>query len=314
MVDFRQFVLASWNLSTLSYDGMCQFVYDLYHSTASEDNQFMLLPEITLLVRDLHDKQLEISPNLQEIMSEVRRMDERQHVDYASYKALCNQYKFILFPAFLLQERLRATLFWGKTEAKLLGSRSALACKTTKTNESPKRSASDEYTPLMELLDALAVDNGSILKGLVRKDNASYDWSDVKMDDRAGPSKETRSRSSGKPASSGHGSPSNDAADRGSSASSVSKRALRMARESIFGGQWSLHPILLVDIPAAAAADDDEQPLHIHTTTTQAAISPPRPLPPQKATRPDQGEEVRRAPEGSPPSRAPSIARWRRRR
>ena len=252
MVDFRQFVLVSWNLSTLSYDGMCQFVYDLYHSSsASEDQQFMLLPEITLLIRDLHDKQLETSPNLQEIMSEVRRVDEKQHIDYSSYKALCNQYKLILFPAFLLQERLRSTLFWGRSEAKFLGSRTALAlaCKS----ESLKRSAADGYTPLMELLvmfvsSSSSLDNGSILKGLIRKDRrgdrAGDDyWSDAKTDERGSSSpKETRSRN-GKSASTGRGSLSDDVgvtAVSGSSPSSsvsMSKKMLRVARESLFG-QW----------------------------------------------------------------------------
>jgi len=254
MVDFRQFVLVSWNLSTLSYDGMCQFVYDLYHSSsASEDQQFMLLPEITLLIRDLHDKQLETSPNLQDIMSEVRRVDKKQHIDYSSYKALCNQYKLILFPAFLLQERLRSTLFWGRSEAKLLGSRTALAlaCKS----ESLKRSAADGYTPLMELLlmyasSSSSLDNGSILKGLIRKDRrgdrAGDDyWSDAKTDERGSSSpKETRSRN-GKSASTGRGSLSDDdgvTAVSGSSPSSsvsMSKKMLRVARESLFG-QWLL--------------------------------------------------------------------------
>lgn len=261
MVDFRQFVLVTWNLSTLSYDGMCQFVYDLYHSSssassASEDQQFMLLHEITLLIRDLHDKQLETSPNLQEIMSEVRRVDEKQHIDYASYKALCNQHKLILFPAFLLQERLRSTLFWGRSEAKLIGSRTALALASK--SESFKRSSADGYTPLMELLLLYAssspvdIGSSSILKGLVRKDHRSdvvgddY-WSDVKTDDRGSSSlKETRSRT-GKTASTSRGSLSNDADDaadgdaavvsRGSPSLSVSKRMLRVARESLFG-QW----------------------------------------------------------------------------
>lgn len=256
MVDFRQFVLVTWNLSTLSYDGMCQFVYDLYHSSssassASEDQQFMLLHEITLLIRDLHDKQLETSPNLQEIMSEVRRVDEKQHIDYASYKALCNQHKLILFPAFLLQERLRSTLFWGRSEAKLIGSRTALALASK--SESFKRSSADGYTSLMELLllyasSSSSVDNGSssILKGLVRKDHRSdvvgddY-WSDVKTDDRGSSSlKETRSRT-GKTASTSRGSLSNDGdaavVSRGSPSLSVSKRMLRVARESLFG-QW----------------------------------------------------------------------------
>lgn len=258
MVDFRQFVLVSWNLSTLSYDGMCQFVYDLYHSSsasASEDQQFMLLPEITLLIRDLHDKQLETSPNLQEIMSEVRRMDEKQHIDYFSYKALCNQYKLILFPAFLLQERLRSILFWGRSEAKLLGSRTALALASK--SESLKRSAADGYTPLMELLllyasSSSSLDNGSILKGLVRKDRrgdrAGNDyWSDGKTDERGSSSpKETRSRN-GKSASTGRGSLSDDdgvTAGSGSTPSSsvsMSKKMLRVARESLFGK--SLVPI-----------------------------------------------------------------------
>jgi hypothetical protein len=99
-----------------------------------------------------------------------------------------------------------------------------------------------------------SVDNGSssILKGLVRKNHRSDGvgddyWSDVKTDDR-GPSslKETRSRT-GKTASTSRGSLSHNDADgddsaavvvsRGSPSLSVSKRMLRVARESLFG-QW----------------------------------------------------------------------------
>jgi len=127
-IDFREFVVAAWNYCTLSKGTLVMFAFDLYDD---DHSGFIDGEEVEAMLRDVYGREFSSAPQANHIIVSLRKMSEESgrsdlsiKIDHAEFFDFCRNHPGLLYPAFRLQNQLRAKIlgeaFWDeKASARL---------------------------------------------------------------------------------------------------------------------------------------------------------------------------------------------------
>jgi len=115
-IDFMEFVLCLWNYCSFNMPRLVRFAFELYDG----DNSGALeMNEVEVLIKDVYGGSLENNPRIERII-ELLDSDGDGSVTYSEFKKFNQQYPILLFPAYRMQEKLRAKIlgrkYWEKQE------------------------------------------------------------------------------------------------------------------------------------------------------------------------------------------------------
>lgn len=119
-IDFREFVVASWNYCTLSKGALVMFAFDLYDR---DHSGVMDRSEVQCLLKDVYGKDFAHALQAQYILKRLQALSDAEnqtdigmYIDHAAFFEFCQHYPGLLYPAFNLQHQIRTKIlgerFW----------------------------------------------------------------------------------------------------------------------------------------------------------------------------------------------------------
>jgi len=116
-VDFREFVLSTWNYATLSKHSLVMFAFDLYDSDGSGS---IGVEEMKALCKDVYGAEFVRSRLAREIVAKIERLDDTsiggKGVSVEKFSKFCETHPGLLYPAFSFQLSLQKAIvgeqFW----------------------------------------------------------------------------------------------------------------------------------------------------------------------------------------------------------
>lgn len=115
VIDFREFVVSLWNYCTLSNANLDIFAFDLYDTDSSGE---LSIEEVDKMIREVYGSEIHKNPRLVGVLKTLRDNNWTSVVDLEKFRGFARQNQGILFPAFLLQQKIQNAIlgrrFWGK--------------------------------------------------------------------------------------------------------------------------------------------------------------------------------------------------------
>eukprot|EP00638_Chattonella_subsalsa_P015505 CAMPEP_0117846170 /NCGR_PEP_ID=MMETSP0949-20121206/18795_1 /TAXON_ID=44440 /ORGANISM="Chattonella subsalsa, Strain CCMP2191" /LENGTH=244 /DNA_ID=CAMNT_0005692047 /DNA_START=141 /DNA_END=872 /DNA_ORIENTATION=+ len=114
-IDFREFVIAMWNYCTLAKNALIMFAFDLYDN----DNSGQIdISEVEIMLSEVYGNGFEGSELALKILNKVRAIDgdpnviiqAKCEITAEQFATFCNKHATLLWPAFTMQELLRAKI------------------------------------------------------------------------------------------------------------------------------------------------------------------------------------------------------------
>lgn len=115
-INFREFVLSVWNYCTLSKASLELFTFDLYDENGSG---ILARDEVQSMLKEIYGRDgMKSNPRAKQIERELMQLDKQRDLNIEAFQIFSKTHHNLLFPAFMLQLKLRRKVlgeaFWNK--------------------------------------------------------------------------------------------------------------------------------------------------------------------------------------------------------
>ncbi|GBG33868.1 Calcium-dependent protein kinase 1 [Hondaea fermentalgiana] len=118
-IDFREFVLSTWNYATLTKSTLIIFAFDLYDG---DESGSMELEEIMDMCKDVYGADFEKSRLAAQIIDKIHKLNDPTRgsgiITLEKFAVFCEHHPGLLYPAFTFQQALQKAIigvtFWTK--------------------------------------------------------------------------------------------------------------------------------------------------------------------------------------------------------